>query len=94
MDNAVHKLQEDLEHAHALLALMSPDELLKATHALEEIVEDSPRFRSKLDAAANGPMVPMEEVLAEYGLSMADFEQRSGEIARSAAVDPNHGEAA
>ena len=94
MDDVVASPKEDLEHAHALLALMSPEELLKATHALEEIVEDSPRFRSKLDAAAKGPMVPMEEVLAEYGLSMDDFTQRSGEMERSSGADPNHGEAA
>jgi hypothetical protein len=94
MDGSTPNPKEDIEHAHALLALMSPDELLKATYALEEIVEESPRFRAKLDAAANGPMVPMEEVLAEYGLSMADFEQRPGEMKRSAGADPNQGEAA
>jgi len=40
--------KEDLEHAHALLAKMSPEELLKATYALEEIVEQSPWFLEKM----------------------------------------------
>ena len=30
---------EDLKHAHAMLATMSPQELLVATHALEDILE-------------------------------------------------------
>jgi len=45
---AVPNPKEDLEHAHALLAKMSPEELLKATYALEEIVEQSPWFLEKM----------------------------------------------
>jgi hypothetical protein len=71
MDEQVPNPKEDLEHAHALLTLMSPEELLKATYALEEIVEDSPRLNAKLDKAAEGPWSTMEEVMAELGVSQA-----------------------
>ena len=87
MEDQVPNPKEDLEHAHALLALMSPEELLKATYALEEIIEDSPRFHAKLDKAAEGPAASMEEVLADFGLTMGDLHKDSG-------ASPQQGEAA
>jgi hypothetical protein len=87
MEDQVPNPAEDLKHAHALLALMSPEELLKATYALEEIIDDSPRFHAKLDEAANGPMSSMEEVLGNFGLTVEDLQGGSG-------AQTKHGEAA
>jgi hypothetical protein len=74
---AVPNPEEDLKHAHMLLSLMSPEELLKATCALEDIVEGSPRFREKMrqlnEEAAKGPWHTMEEVLDELGFDKKDF---------------------
>jgi hypothetical protein len=41
MDNldAVPNPDEDLKHAHAMLARMSPEELLVATYAMEDILD-------------------------------------------------------
>jgi len=36
---ATPDLKEDLKHAHAMLARMSPEELLVATYAMEDILE-------------------------------------------------------
>jgi hypothetical protein len=73
---------EDLKHAHALLALMSPEELLKATHALEDIVEEAPWFREKMrklyEEAKNGPRYTMEEVLVELGFDPKDYPDLAG----------------
>jgi hypothetical protein len=39
MDDQVPNPKEDLEHAHAMLARMSPEDLLTATYALEDILD-------------------------------------------------------
>ena len=74
---AVPNPKEDLEHAHALLAKMSPEELLKATYALEEIVEQSPWFQEKMrklnEEAAKGPWHTTEEVLEDHAFDRKDF---------------------
>jgi len=71
--------KEDLAHAHAMLARMSPEELLRATYALEEIIEDSPWFREKLQKSAEqadaGSWTPMEEVLTDHGLTVKDLQE-------------------
>jgi hypothetical protein len=36
---AVPNPQEDLKHAHSMLARMDPDELLRATYAMEDILD-------------------------------------------------------
>ncbi len=84
---AVPNPEQDLKHAHALLARMSPDELLKATYALEEIVERSPWFRARIEEAGQGPFVSMDDVLADCGLTMDDLE-------KSTTASQKHGEAA
>jgi hypothetical protein len=76
LDQAPHP-EEDLKHAHMLLSLMSPEELLKATYALEDIVEDSPRFREKMrkqvaEAEASG-WVTTEQLLDHLGFEEEDF---------------------
>ena len=79
--DAVPNPEEDLKHAHMLLAQMSPEELLKATYALEEIIEQSPWFVERLnreaEEAKNGPRYTMEEVLADHGLTMKDLNQHA-----------------
>jgi hypothetical protein len=37
--DAVPNPKEDLEHAHAMLARMTPEELLAATYAMEDILD-------------------------------------------------------
>ena len=39
MEDQVPNPAEDLKHAHALLARMSPEDLLTATYALEDILD-------------------------------------------------------
>jgi hypothetical protein len=77
--------EEDLRHARALLARMSPEELIKATDALEEIVEQSPWFRARLDEAEKGPFVSMDDVLADFGIAIdesgANISHKRGEAA-------------
>ena len=85
--DAVPNPEEDLKHAHMLLAQMSPEELLRATYALEEIIEQSSWFLARLEEAAKGPSVSMDDVLAEYGLTMDDLEH-------GVSTSQKHGEAA
>jgi len=75
--DAVPNPEEDLKHAHMLLAQMSPEELLKATYALEEIIEASPWFLEKMnklnqEALASGT-VTADQLLDELGLNKEDF---------------------
>ena len=39
MNDAISNPEEDLKHAYALLAHMSPEQLLLATHAMEDMLE-------------------------------------------------------
>lgn len=75
--DAVPNPEEDLKHAHMLLAQMTPEELLRATYALEDIIEESPRFLEKMrkldEEAARGPRYTVEEVIEELGFNKADF---------------------
>jgi len=69
--------EEDLKHAHMLLSLMSPEELLKATYALEEIVDQSPWFQERMrkqiaEAEASG-WVTTEQLLDDLGFNKEDF---------------------
>jgi hypothetical protein len=75
--DAVPNPVEDLKHAHMLLEQMSPEELLKATYALEEIIEESPWFVEKMrklnEQAAKGPWYTAEQVIDELGFDKKDF---------------------
>jgi hypothetical protein len=75
--DAVPNPEEDLKHAHMLLEQMSPEELLKATYALEEIIEASPWFIEKMrklnEEAAKGPWCTMEDILSDLGFDKKDF---------------------
>jgi hypothetical protein len=79
MDNldAVPNPEEDLKHAHMLLAQMSPEELLTATYALEEIIEKSPWFIERMNKlnqeAESSGSITTERLLDEMGFKKEDF---------------------
>jgi hypothetical protein len=75
----------DKQHAHHLLDQLGPDQFAAVVHLLEAMV--SPEERDTLSDAErravaeadewlkhNQP-IPHEEVLAEFGLTMADWEK-------------------
>jgi hypothetical protein len=77
------------EHAYALLDRLEPDQLAAVVHLLETIVPDddgetlSDDDRKAVDEAEewlkhNEP-IPHEQVLAEFGLTMADWEAMARE---------------
>jgi len=77
------------QHAHHLLARLDPDKLDAVVHLLETMVpgdEDDTLSPAEQKAIAeadewlkhNDP-IPHEQVLAELGLSMADWERMSNE---------------
>jgi hypothetical protein len=75
--DAVPNPEEDLKHAHMLLEQMSPEELLKATYALEEIIEASPWFIEKMkklnqEAMASGT-ITAEQLLDDLGFKREEF---------------------
>ncbi len=79
---AVPNPEEDLKHAHMLLAQMSPEDLLKATYALEEIIEASPWFIARMnrlnqEAIASGN-VTSEQLIDELGFKREDFPELLG----------------
>ncbi len=77
------------EHAHQLLDRLDPDRLAAVVHLLEALLpEEEGDTLSPAEAKAvaeadewlkhNHP-IPNEEVLAEFGLSVADWEKMSSE---------------
>jgi hypothetical protein len=80
----------DKQHAHELLERLAPGQLAAVVHLLETMIppeEDSDTLspaEAKAIAEAdewskhNDP-IPHEQVLAEFGLSMADWEKMSRE---------------
>ena len=77
-------LQQERQQAHALLDLLPPAKLGAVRSLLEVMVDDDDEELTEDDRAAiqagldsldkNGG-VPMEDVLADFGLTMADFEK-------------------
>lgn len=77
--------QEDRQQAHALLDLLPPAKLGAVRSLLavmvdddedEELTEaDRAAIQAGLDSLEKHGTVPMEEVLADFGLTMADFEK-------------------
>jgi hypothetical protein len=67
--------------AHELLGHLGPDKLAAVVHLLEVMVEeeepiteeDRRRFRAGEAFFASGKGIPMEELLAEFGLKPEDF---------------------
>jgi hypothetical protein len=80
----------DIQHAHQLLGQLGPDQLAAVIHVMETMVspeEDGDTLSNaerKAVAEAdewlkhNQP-IPHEEVLAEFGLTMADWEKMGRE---------------
>jgi hypothetical protein len=80
----------DIRHAHDLLEQLGPGQLAAVVHLLEAMVspdEDgdtlSPAERKAVAAAdewlTNNRPIPHEEVLAEFGLTMADWDRMGQE---------------
>jgi hypothetical protein len=84
-------LHEERQQAHALLDLLPPAKLGAVRSLLEVMIDDDDEELSAQDRAAiqagldsldrNGG-VPMEDVLADFGFTMADFDNAA------AASDP------
>lgn len=83
-------LQHERQQAHALLDLLPPNKLGVVRSLLEVMVdnEDDDEELTEQDRAAiqagltsldQNRGVPMEDVLADFGLTMADFEAMAAE---------------
>jgi len=68
---------EDIEHLHQMVDHLTADEVQRAMDLLEDIFYSRPEVRSRIEAAAQGPKIPMDEVLAEYGLTEDDLQVTS-----------------
>jgi hypothetical protein len=82
----------DKQHAHDLLDRLAPGQFAAVVHLLETIVASeenglSDRERQAIAEAdawlANNKPIPHEEILAEFGLTMADWEKMADESEES-----------
>ena len=73
----------DRQHAHELLDRLGPSQIAAVVHLLEviahedddELTEDDRRAVAEADEwRKHNPPVPLENVLADFGLTMADWE--------------------
>jgi hypothetical protein len=80
----------DIQHAHQLLDQLGPGQLAAVVHLLETIVspEEDGDVLSDAERKAvaeadewlkHNPPIPHEEVLAEFGLTMGDWEKMGAE---------------
>jgi len=80
----------DIQHAHHLLDQLGPGQLAAVVHLLETMVspeEDSDTLSNAERKAVgeadewlkHNPPIPHEEVLADFGLTMADWEKMGQE---------------
>jgi hypothetical protein len=77
-------LQQERQQAHALLDLLPPAKLGAVRTLLEVMVDeedeeelteaDRAAIQAGLDSLQKHGPIPMEDVLADFGLTMADFE--------------------
>ena len=82
-------LQQELKQAHALLDQLPPAKLGAVRTLLEVMVDDDEEeevteadrraIQVGLDSLEKHGTVSMEEVLADFGLTMADFEKMADE---------------
>lgn len=81
-------LQQERQQAHALIDLLPPAKLGAVRNLLEVMVdeeeddlteEDRTAIQAGLDSLEKHGSVPMEDILADFGLTMADFEDMSSE---------------
>ena len=78
----------DKQHAHQLLDCLGPGQLAAVVHLLETFLDQDSDTLSSAEAKAiaeadewskhNDP-IPHEQVLAEFGLTMADWEEMADE---------------
>lgn len=70
--------------AHELLGQLGPDQIAAVVHLLEVMVHeddeelteaDRRAIQAGLDSLAKHGPVPMDDVLADFGLTMAEFEK-------------------
>lgn len=75
-------VDQDRQHAYALLNLLSPEQLSAIRELLEKMVAPSEQISDDEERAvaeakewrkSGGKPVSHEEVLADFGLTMADF---------------------
>jgi hypothetical protein len=84
-------MASDIQHAHQLLDQLGPGQLAAVVHLLEAMVSPVDEDRDTLSPSEakaiaeadewskhNEP-IPHEEVLAEFGLTMADWEKMGRE---------------
>jgi hypothetical protein len=78
--------QEERQQAHALLDLLPPAKLVAIRSLLEVMVDEDDEelteeeradIQAGLDSLEKHGPIPMEDVLADFGLDMADFENMS-----------------
>ena len=78
-------LNQQRQQAHALLDLLPPAKLCAVRSLLEVLVDDDEddevtekdraAIQAGLDSLDKHGPIPMEDVLADFGLTMADFEK-------------------
>ena len=77
-------VQQDLQQAHALLDLLPPAKVVAVRGLLEVLVDEDDEklteeeradIQAGIDSLNHGRIVPMEVVLSDLGLTMADFEK-------------------
>lgn len=78
-------LQQERQQAHALLDLLPPAKLGAVRSLLEVMIngdddealteEDRAAIQTGLDSLEKHGSISMEDVLADFGLTMADFEK-------------------
>ena len=82
-------LQQERSQVHSLVDLLTPAKLEAVRNLLALMVDDEDEeemtaadraaIQAGLDSLDRNRGVPMEEVLADFGLTMADFEKMAGE---------------
>jgi hypothetical protein len=95
--NLNQERQADRQHAHQLVDQPGPGQLAAVVHLLETIV--SPEDGDTLSGAERkavadewlkrNELIPHEEVLAEFGLTQADWEKMSREPLPEETSRPN-----
>ncbi len=74
----------DKEQAHALIERLEPNQVAAVVHLLESFLDEDGDTLSPAEAKAiaeadawskNHPPIPHEEVLAEFGLTAADWDK-------------------
>ena len=86
------ELQHQLDQAHALLDQLPPAKLGAVRSLLEVMIDDEDdeelteddraAIQAGLDSLAKHGPIPMEDILADFGLTTADFEKMTATVTR------------